>query len=328
VKDKIRDTLYVIGNGFDLHHRLDTWYSSFGLFLKNNDSDIYDYFIRYFGFAELDEEDEESLKDPLWSQFEASLASLDIEEVLSEYSEFAANPASDDHSEGDWDTIAVYVGQIRDDLTVNMLDLFKQFILDVKYPTGDNLNLLSIDKNALFFNFNYTKSLEKYYQISQSQILYIHNKAESEDKLILGHGMNPKEFDRKEIIPPNNLNDEELYEWREAQSDAFDFSLERGRDELIQYFTNSFKATSILIEKNESFFNSLNNINKVYILGHSLADVDAAYFKKIIRSINNNNKTKWFVSYHNSNEIIEKRNKLLSYGLLENQIQILKMNEI
>ncbi|MBS1744079.1 MAG: bacteriophage abortive infection AbiH family protein [Bacteroidetes bacterium] len=321
------DTLYIIGNGFDLYHRLDTWYSSFGLFLKNNDNDIYEYFINYFGLPELDEDDEESLKDPLWSQFEASLASLDVEEVISEYSEFAANPASEDFSDGDWDTIAVYVSQIRDDLTVKMLDLFKEFVRGVEYTPEDQLTLLNINPSALFFNFNYTKSLEKYYHVVQSKILYIHNSAESEDKLVLGHGMNPKEFERKENTPPEGLNDEELHEWREARSDAFDFSIERGRDELIQYFSNSFKATSVLIEKNQPFFNSLTNIKKVYVLGHSLGDVDAEYFKKIISSINNN-QTKWFVSYHNPNEILEKRSKLLSYGLLEEQIEIMKINEI
>lgn len=321
------NTLYIIGNGFDLYHHLDTSYSSFGLFLKKNDNDIYEYFINYFGLPELDENDEESLKDPLWSQFEASLASLNVEEVLSEHSEFAANPASDDFSDGDWDTIAVYVNQIRNNLTVKMLDLFKEFVLIVEYTPMDRSALLKFDQDAFFFNFNYTKSLENYYDVGQNKILYIHNSAESKDKLVLGHGMNPKEFERKENTPPQGLNDEELYEWREAQSDAFNFSIDRGRDQLIQYFSNSFKSTSVLIEKNQPFFNSLINIKKVCVLGHSLGDVDAEYFKKIISSINNN-ETKWFVSYHNSNEITEKRNKLLSYGLLENQIQILKINEI
>jgi hypothetical protein len=65
-KSSKRKSLYVIGNGFDLHHNLDTWYSSFGLFLKNKYSQIYDVFLEYYGFGDLDEEDEESLKDSMW----------------------------------------------------------------------------------------------------------------------------------------------------------------------------------------------------------------------------------------------------------------------
>ncbi|MFG0592245.1 bacteriophage abortive infection AbiH family protein [Myroides odoratimimus] len=321
------DTLYIIGNGFDLHHRLDTWYSSFGLYLKDNDYEIYEYFIKYFGLPELDEDDEESLKDPLWSQFESSLALLDIDEILSEYSDFAADPSSDDFSDGDWDAIAIYVSQIRDDLTIKMLDLFKNFILTVKYTPEEEIQKLNIKQDALFFNFNYTKSLEKYYSIDQDNILYIHNSIDSDEKLILGHGMDPIEFERKEEVPPEDLNEEEYYEWVEAQSDSFNYSLERGRDELIKYFSNSFKATSELIRINKPFFNSLKGINTVYVLGHSLGNVDAEYFRKIISSINNN-EAKWYISYYNSNEIKEKKTKLLSYGLSERQIQILKINEI
>ncbi|MBK7632980.1 MAG: hypothetical protein IPJ13_00905 [Saprospiraceae bacterium] len=51
--------LYIIGNGFDLHHNLDTWYSSFGLFLKKTYIDIYDVFLEYYGFGDLDENDKE-----------------------------------------------------------------------------------------------------------------------------------------------------------------------------------------------------------------------------------------------------------------------------
>ena len=323
---KQQKTLYIIGNGFDLYHKLDTWYSTFGLFLRDNHSDIYEYFLNYFGFPELDEDDAESLKDPLWSEFETNLAALDIDVVMDEYSEFAANPASDDFSDGDWDTIAVYVSQIRDDLTIKMLDLFKEFILNIEYPDENRLNILNIDKNATFFNFNYTKSLEYYYKIPSSQILYIHNSAESNDKLILGHGMNPIEFERKDENPPEGLNDEEYEQWREAKADAYDFSIERGRDELIQYFTNSFKATSELIKKNDSFFNSLISINKVYVLGHSLADVDKAYFEKILKNVRKH--AIWIVSYHNPNEKNARKNRLKELGLNNRQIVLIKMNDL
>jgi len=324
--DKTPTTLYIIGNGFDLHHRLDTWYSSFGLFLRDHHSNIYEYFIKYFGFPDLDEDDEESLKDPLWSQFEANLATFNIDEVLDEHSEFVANPASDDFRDGDWDTIAVYVSQIRDDLTIKMLALFKEFILNVAYPEKDQLNLLNIDKNAVFFNFNYSKSLEHYYQIPPVQILYIHNRAESNDKLILGHGMDPKEFARKPANPPEGLSDEEFEEWRQGQADGFNLSLERGRDELIEYFTKSFKATAQLIQKNEPFFDSLKSIKKIYILGHSLADVDKEYFEKILKSVNN--QAVWIVSYYNGKEKKVRRNRLKKIGIKGRKILLIQMNAL
>ncbi len=319
-------TLYIIGNGFDLHHKLDTWYSTFGLFLRDNHSDIYDYFLKYFGFPDLDEDDPKSLKDPLWSQFEANLATLDIDEVLDEHAEYAANPGSDDFNDGDWGTIAVYVSQIRDDLTVKMLDLFKEFILNVEYPDSSQLNILNIDANAIFFNFNYSKSLEYYYKIPQSKIVYIHNRAESGDKLILGHGMDPKNFEKEEVKPPTGLSDEDLDRWTDEQSDSFDYSLEMGRAELIQYFSKSFKATSQLIEKNKAFFSSLKSIRNVYVLGHSLADVDKEYFDEILKSIVN--RAVWIVSYHNPKEKVARRNRLNEFGIKNRQIVLVQMNDL
>lgn len=319
-------TLYIIGNGFDLHHKLDTWYSTFGLFLKDKHSEIYDYFIKYFGFSDLYEDDAESLKDQLWSHFEANLAKLDIDEVLDEHAEFSANPGSDDFSDGDWDTIAIYVSQIKDDLTIKMLDLFKQFILKVEYLDESSLDILNISSDAIFFNFNYSKSLEYYYKISQSKILYIHNRAESDDRLILGHGLDPKNFQRKEEKPPEGLTEEELDQWRESQSDAFDYSIERGRDELIDYFTKSFKATSKLIKKNRLFFKSLKMIDKVFVLGHSLADVDKEYFDEIIKSIDG--KVVWIVSYYKPTEKEKRRARFNEFGVKNRQIILVQMNDL
>ena len=35
-------TLYVIGNGFDIHHKLDTRYQNFANYLTKNDNKVYD----------------------------------------------------------------------------------------------------------------------------------------------------------------------------------------------------------------------------------------------------------------------------------------------
>jgi len=45
--------LYVIGNGFDVHHGLDTRYTSFGLYLKKNYRETYELLLDYYGFADL-----------------------------------------------------------------------------------------------------------------------------------------------------------------------------------------------------------------------------------------------------------------------------------
>ena len=74
--------LYVIGNGFDVHHGLDTRYTSFGLYLKNNYWETYELLLDYYGFADLDPDFPTTMSDPLWSEFETSMSLLDKDSVL------------------------------------------------------------------------------------------------------------------------------------------------------------------------------------------------------------------------------------------------------
>lgn len=317
-------TLYVIGNGFDLHHQLDTWYSSFGLFIRDNHRNIYDYFLRYFGFPELDENDPASLRHPLWSSFEASLATLDIDEVLEQHLEFAARPGNPDFRAGNWDDIAVYVSEIRDDLTVRLLELFKEFIRNVRYPP--QAKLLRLTNEAVFFSFNYTKTLEEYYGVHRDRILYIHNRADGADPLVLGHGLDPTRFARQPIVRPPGMNDEEYEEWRFQMANNYDVSIERGRDELIEYFRRSFKATAQLIAANDAFFQQLNAIKTVYVLGHSLADVDKSYIEKIRDSVDR--KAIWVVSYHNANEKKNRIAKMVELGVSKSRVIAVVMKDL
>ncbi|HHF7563816.1 TPA: AbiH family protein [Klebsiella pneumoniae] len=47
--------LYITGNGFDLHHGLDTSYCSFAYFLRSHQRDSYNNLIEFVGFTELPE---------------------------------------------------------------------------------------------------------------------------------------------------------------------------------------------------------------------------------------------------------------------------------
>ena len=316
-------TLYIIGNGFDLHHKLNTSYRSFGLFLRENQPELYEYLLKYLGFPNLDEKDE----DGIWANFEVSLANLEFEAIIDEHLEYAADIGSGDFSDGDWNTIAIYMKQIRNNLTDNLFGSFKEFILNVDYPKIGNDTLIKIEENSIFLTFNYTKSLELYYGISQEQILHIHNKAESEDTLILGHGIDPETFEQEEVKPPEGLSEDELSQWEERQNDNYNFSIELEKSELMQYFKNSFKPTHEIIEHYENFFMQLKSISKVYVLGHSISDIDFPYLEKIVSAIGSD-KTEWFVSYYKPEEAEDRWQKLLDLNLGKDQIKLIKMAEL
>ena len=47
------NTLYILGNGFDIHHGLDTRYQSFATKLADSNWGIYDLFMDYFGLPDI-----------------------------------------------------------------------------------------------------------------------------------------------------------------------------------------------------------------------------------------------------------------------------------
>jgi hypothetical protein len=71
--------LYIIGNGFDLHHGLLTSYSDFEQYLKVNDVRLLDNLNKYYFLNN---------SKSLWSHFEENLANLDKEGLLDYLNEY------------------------------------------------------------------------------------------------------------------------------------------------------------------------------------------------------------------------------------------------
>jgi hypothetical protein len=69
--------LYIIGNGFDLHHGLRTRYADFCLCVRENDKELYE-FLEWYVDADLN-------KDGLWKDFEKDLGTFDHAAFYSDY---------------------------------------------------------------------------------------------------------------------------------------------------------------------------------------------------------------------------------------------------
>jgi hypothetical protein len=88
--------LYIIGNGFDIYHRLDTKYQSFAKYLSKVNNEIYELILTYYGLPDISENPVSDDDYNSWSTFESALADLDYEQVLDDNSDYAANPSSTD----------------------------------------------------------------------------------------------------------------------------------------------------------------------------------------------------------------------------------------
>lgn len=311
--------LYIIGNGFDLHHGLDTRYHGFAKYIRANDSELYYALESYFnyGYGEKD----------LWSNFEENLANLNIDEILDDNINYLPDISSEDFRGRDLHAFPDVMENFLDKLTSGLVACFTEFIKTVDIPNSSKERMLELDKDSIFFTFNYTYTLEDLYQIDPKKILHIHNGAESKyENIILGHGIDPSNFEEPIPTPPEDLSPEELERWNDEQNGNWDYSYDTGKESIMRYFAASYKATDAIIRENASFFESLSNIDHVLIFGHSLSDVDLPYVKKIILSVRPY--TKWTVSYFDEVEKESHLNKLIELGIDARNIDLIEFYEI
>ena len=312
------DTLYVIGNGFDLHHGLKTSYYAFADFLRKNHQPLYHSLESYVAYPDSDKS--------LWSAFESNLAKLNIDDILSENSDRLPEYASEDFKEGDRHIFPDIMQEECERLTAGLIGAFTEFIRSVVIPPSANQKKIAIDNDANFLTFNYTDTLERIYNIEPSKIIYIHNSAYSKyDEIILGHGIDPASFEEPKKIPPAGLSKEETEKWIE-ENDDYDYSYSEGKAAIMKYFKSSYKPTAAIIARFSNFFSKLNNTHNVYVLGHSISEVDLPYCKKLVESVSAG--AIWHVSFYDDAEKTRHLQTLTALGIDPSRIMQFELIDI
>lgn len=283
--------LFIIGNGFDLHHGINSSYGAFRNFLIEN---YYDIFRTFELFNLLGEE--------LWSDFEANLVNLDEEMLFQYYVDSLVSYESDDWSDKYHHEFQYFIEEEVWRMTFGLKNAFLKWILSLNVNNGvlfDGIRSLFYQvEDSVFLNFNYTSTLEYKYNIPSSRILYIHGKAiDCKSELVLGHSAVGKIADRNLWCGDVRAAEAELY--------------------IKDYYTNTAKSYPKIIADNLMFFRNLADIEQIYVLGHSMSLVDRFYFQEIVKYIKVS-KVEWNVSYYTGFD------KMRHYNLLK----ILDINDI
>ncbi|HHU19818.1 MAG TPA: hypothetical protein GXZ58_06295 [Bacilli bacterium] len=251
--------LFVIGNGFDLDHELETGYTDFLNYLKED----YQRSI----FIDNIEKIVACYSYELWSSFEKYLGNLNLdillESVMAERKAF--------NSEFDYEPLDE--GHLIDHvISSHITSLHK---LD-EYVKGwiETINLENVPpkrkykhiftKDSFFINFNYTNTLQELYGISHDKVFHIHGDVIDP---IMGHGQDNHEQD----FPTFETNDIGINEFGSAIV-----------SQVSEFYNNSRKDTHFFCRKMNDFIDYINiEINEVCIIGHSLGEVDAVYFREL-----------------------------------------------
>lgn len=308
--------LFIIGNGFDLHHLSgvipNTSYNSFAAFLKNNKKEIFETLCYSFQFPD-------DTDNNIWGEFESMLEEFNPEYIFDNSYNFLDD--SDPHRSGEasWEA-EKYVKEITEGLQASL----DEFISDyVKFPALTEDLMLPITQNDhdLYLSFNYTDTLERYYQIQTSRICYIHGKIGRGENLQIGHSVEPNSAPSSapsQQDAPTNMTDAEKEAWQDYMNGQYSLSTDWLYGAIDGYWVRSFKNTKTNITNHWNFFAQVAGIDYITILGHSLSSVDLPYLKEIKKKASP--EAVWRVSYHTDDDMKAHSFALSELGILPNFI--------
>ena len=255
-------TLYIIGNGFDMHHRLPTSYSGFKEFAKYNS--FTNAFERYFYFDPSDG----SFED-IWSVLETHLSKFSVDELVEDKSDYY----DDDPHENQFN----YEVEIEiNNLTQGLVESLSSYLSLADEHSIESCTFLNLDKKCRFINFNYTNTLERIYQIPASNICHIHGMLNSDiAPMIIGHGLERSKYESPKKVDISHYTDEQVSSFCDVYSAEYDDAVESAH----RYYNLSIKDTQSCIALHNDFLSSLHDVDNIIVLGHSLSDIDYPYFE-------------------------------------------------
>ena len=262
-----QDRLYVIGNGFDIHHGIESKYCDFRKWVLKDDKNsslvgLMDIFF--------------SNDREFWGDIEKALGEYN-EKTITDFCE-PDNPDDFkyDHPSQWQDGVEGSIPWIFGETMDKFRSIYYKWVksISIKEIEPD----LFMPQNAKYLSFNYTETLEKYYGIPVENVLHIHgSRTNNCDEFVIGHN-NQRDEDEP-------LMDEELL-----------FPYQNAYSSVIRIMNEWKKDSQNLIDKYKSFFQSLNNCKGVCVLGLSYSDIDIPYLNEIADTVASD--CKWLLYYH------------------------------
>lgn len=305
--------LYIIGNGFDLHHKIKSKYCHFQEWLKANE-EIHNanYIINAYFPADAD----------FWEDFEHGLAKFNI-------TEFAENATAENYPNLASDNLAreldMATYQSEQDfvrLTEEIKLAFRDWICSLNKPlVSQRINIDRI--GAYFINFNYTKTLENLYGVPSNRILHIHGCVDLDEDFVFGHGEIVEET-AEELLKECDT-DEKIQEYYSAHFDPVSQNVTESTIDGINTYLR--KDVEGVMDKFARKFLELNQLKEIYIYGWSFSDVDTPYLNEILR-LNNEHQIMWTISWHSKKDKERALSYLQSHNIEESMIRFVQLEDL
>lgn len=281
------DTLYILGNGFDLHHGLKTSYLDFrDDYVKKRSSILWNDLLDIYGSAPQND-------NLWWKDFENMLGKVDYESLSKSHNRKALG-----------------FMKVRNLMKGKLPPLFGKWIKDVdRQIDASKIELVDdIDADSLFFTFNYTILLEKAYQVKEENVWHIHGSVKHPDDIVVGH-----DADAGQLVKYT----QEYNKDQQRISPSY-------ADNINQEALNGAKKVRNRIYLQEDKFYQYSNIRHYVTMGFSFNDIDMPYIEKMWSVNRQKEYADWTLYWYSSGEDNLMKKKLIELGVNEKSITTLK----
>ena len=313
--------LYIIGNGFDKHHWIESGFDDFGRWLKENHSSLFYQLVSIYSISDEKE----------WQQFEHILGELNVtyqvEEIMEDRRPNWMSLPDDDrafnNAKRDYEAAPEVARYTFEELFEKVRYTFVEWINQLNEP--ERKQMITLKKNSTFVTFNYTDTLESLYKIAANQIIYIHGCAKRGEKLELGHGKTVEDIQSEYYSQiPEDVDSPEQIEHFYAN----DWVEEDTYMEIIQRLADQRKPVEDLIGKlNKLLLDNMTDIVHIHIYGFSFSDIDMPYIATIANHINRN-RVMWEVTYYADDEAMRFCSQLESLGIPKENILLTTLKDL
>lgn len=315
--------LYIIGNGFDKHHWIDSGFDDFGRWLEENHASLFYQLVSIYSISDEKE----------WQQFEHILGELNVTDQVEGIMEdrrpnWMSLPDDDrsfNNAKRDYEDAPEVARYTFEELFEKVRYTFVEWINQLNEP--ERKQMITMEKNSTFVTFNYTDTLESLYKIAANQIIYIHGCAKRGEKLELGHGKTVEDIQSEYYSQiPEDVDSPEQIE--HFYANANDWVEEDTYMEIIQRLADQRKPVEDLIGKlNKLLLDNMTDIVHIHIYGFSFSDIDMPYIATIANHINRN-RVMWEVTYYADDEAMRFCSQLESLGIPKENILLTTLKDL
>lgn len=269
--------IYLIGNGFDLHHNLNTKYSNFKEFLIKKDKTLVSQIDKIFH-----EKGYNSDEIEYWYTLEEMLEAISFLDEDELFQDAFDNSEMDMDRASYWHDPKYNADKKAEELLVplEMKKYFDEWINSIDLIETKKDVEVKLPKESYYLNFNYTSTLQRVYEIPNEHVLHIHGRAGN--KFILGHNGDKNLPYKGDLWNPYEDTDGETSSDEDIRTVEVKESINKT---YLKLFKKYYKNSANIIKNNLGWFEMFKEATEVVIMGWSIGKEDAVYLREISKLV-------------------------------------------